>query len=158
MGAGKSTVGERLAARLGFAYLDSDREIERRTGRTVREIFEDDGEAAFRREETAALNDALDRDVDAVVSVAGGAVVDPDNRDRLRKGGTVVWLRAPVALLAERATRGAHRPLLDGDAEAVLRRLYSDREQIYASLADLTVDVEGRSPDQVVDIIVEATA
>lgn len=156
MGSGKTTVGRLLADRLGFAYLDSDEEIERKTGRTVREIFETDGEAAFREEETAALRDALYCANDTVIGVAGGAVLDPDNRDCIARAGTVVWLRGPVALLAHRAQRGEHRPLLDGDAESALRRLYAEREPIYAELADLVVDIDGRTPGQIVDLIVES--
>ena len=156
MGSGKTTIGRLLADRLGFAYRDSDEEIERKTGRTVREIFETHGEAAFREEETAALRVAIEGDADAVIGVAGGAVLHPANRDCIARAGTVVWLRGPMELLAERASRGEHRPLLDGDAEGALRRLYRQREPIYAELADLVVDIDGRTPAQIVDLIVEA--
>ena len=156
MGSGKTTVGRLLADRLGFAYLDSDEEIVGATGRTVREIFEGEGEAAFRRQETAVLREALERDDDVVVSVAGGAVLDNDNRRLLAAAGTVVWLRGPIDLLAERAQRQNHRPLLDGGAEAALARLYAEREPLYTELADVVVDIEDRTPGEVVDAITEA--
>ncbi|MGH9093097.1 MAG: shikimate kinase, partial [Acidimicrobiales bacterium] len=102
MGAGKTTVGRLLADRLGCAYLDSDAQVEAATGRTVPDLFETVGEPAFREAEAAALREALAGDRPVVVSVAGGAVLDPANRDLLRRSGTVVWLRAHPATLAAR--------------------------------------------------------
>lgn len=156
MGSGKTTVGRLLAEHLGFTYLDSDEEIVKATGRTVRQIFEDEGEGAFRRHETAALRQAIGQSGDVVVSVAGGAVLDPDNRRLVADAGTVVWLRGPLDLLAERAQRQSHRPLLDGGAEAALTRLYEQREPLYAEVADIVVDIGGRTPTEIVDVIVDA--
>jgi shikimate kinase len=154
MGAGKSTTGHLLAARLGWPYLDSDDEIARQTGRTVPEIWKADGEAAFRAEEARVLAEATTSDGPCVVAVAGGAVLDPDNRARVRRGGLVVWLRAEVAVLAARVGTGAGRPLLEGGAAAALERLSVQRAPIYAELADLVFDVDQLSPPQVVDRIV----
>ena len=126
MGAGKSTVGPALAERLGWSYLDSDDQVERATGETVAEIFAGRGEAAFRIEEKRALKRAATTDEPAVVSVAGGAVLDPDNRALLRRAGLVVWLRADVGVLARRVGAGIGRPLLGDDPPAALRRS-SDR-------------------------------
>ena len=152
MGAGKTTVGRLLAKRLGWACVDSDDEVVARTGRTVREIFEADGEAAFRAEESAALQAALAREEARVVSVAGGAVVATQNRAAIAgAGGTVVWLTAPVDVLARRAGEGDHRPLLADDPEGTLARMLEARAPIYRDLADVVVDVSAREPDDIVD-------
>ena len=156
MGAGKTTVGRGLARRLGWRYLDSDEQVERRTGRTVPEIMQADGEAAFRVEETAALDEAVSSGDAAVISVAGGAVLDPGNRATIHRAGTAVWLRASVATLADRVGDGRGRPLLEGDPEGNLRRLYEERRPLYEDLADVIVDVDRLQPAAVVDVIIDA--
>lgn len=156
MGAGKSTAGRALAGRLGWPYVDSDEQVIHRTGRTVPELFAERGEAAFRAEEKRALAEAVTGDGPIVVSVAGGAVLDPDNRHLLREGGAVVWLRAGVDTLAGRVGDGAGRPLLDGDPAVALAGLDEQRRPLYAEVADIVVDVEDLSPDQVVDEIIGA--
>jgi shikimate kinase len=155
MGSGKTTVGRALAERLRWPHLDSDEQVERRTGRTVPQILEEDGEAAFRAEEKRALAEAVTSDGPAVVSVAGGAVLDPDNRRRIRDGGTVVWLRGDIEHLASRVGDGKGRPLLEGDVVGNMRRLYSQRRPIYEELADTIVDVDAASPGEIVDAIVK---
>jgi shikimate kinase len=154
MGAGKTTVGQLLARRLGVAYLDSDAEIARRTGRTVPQIWHEDGEAAFRAEETRVLAEAAVSPEPAVVAVAGGAVLDPANRGIIAGGGRVVWLRADPATLAARVGDGTGRPLLEGDPAAALASLDAVRRPVYASLAGTVVDVDGLSPDEIVERIV----
>jgi shikimate kinase len=156
MGAGKTTTGRLLADRRGWPYLDSDDEIERLTGRTVPQIWKEDGEPAFRREETRVLHDACHRPGPAVVSVAGGAVLDSENRAVIRRCGLSVWLRADVSTLALRVGTGAGRPLLEGGPAAALARLSEQRAPLYAELADLVFDVDRMAPPQVVDRIVEA--
>ncbi|MDQ6781860.1 MAG: shikimate kinase [Actinomycetota bacterium] len=156
MGAGKSTVGSALAERLGWPYLDSDDEIVRRRGLTVPEIWKAEGERAFRAEEAAVLAVAATSAQPVVVAVAGGALLDEANRSVVAGAGLVVWLRADVATLAHRVGSGQGRPLLDGDAPAALARLYEQRRPIYQAVADVTVDVDGRSPEAVVDLIVDA--
>ena len=155
MGVGKTTVGRRLAARLGWDFLDSDAEVEAATGHTVPEIFATEGEAAFRRAETAALRQAVALDRPVVVGVAGGAVLDPANRHLLAEAGPVVWLRARPETLAARVGDGAGRPLLDDHPAETLAALDRVRRPLYAELADLVIDVEGLSPEQIVDRIVE---
>jgi shikimate kinase len=154
MGSGKTTVGRELAKRLGWPHLDSDEQVERNTGRTVPDILEADGEAAFRAEEKKALVQAATGEGPAVVSVAGGAVLDPDNRRCLHDAGTVVWLRADPATLVVRVGDGRGRPLLAGDVAGNLTRLYEQRRGLYEDLADVIVDVDERSALEVVDAVV----
>jgi shikimate kinase len=153
MASGKTTVGRIVAARLGRLHVDSDEQVVARTGRTVREIFEEDGEPAFRREETAALEAAVADDRPTVVSVAGGAVLEPHNRDLLRRSGTVVWLRADPDLLAARVARSrtTHRPLLADDPVATLLRLDAERRPLYEELADVVVDVSDGPAEELAD-------
>lgn len=156
MGAGKTTTGRLLADRLGWPYLDSDDEIERKTGRTVPEIWKADGEPAFRAEESKVLAEACTSDGPAVVSVAGGAVLDPANQALIRKSGLVVWLRADVATLAQRVGAGEGRPLLSAGPAQALARLSEERAPIYVELADLVFDVDRLFPSQVAYKIAEA--
>ncbi len=158
MGSGKTTVGRALARRLGWPHLDSDEQVERNTGRTVPEILESDGENAFRAEEKKALAQAVTSDEPVVVSVAGGAVLDADNRRRLKAAGTVVWLRADPSVLARRVGSGDGRPLIAGDVAGNLRRLYAQRLPLYVQVADVVIDVDTIGPDAVVDRVVEALA
>jgi 5-deoxy-5-amino-3-dehydroquinate synthase len=156
MGVGKTTVGRRVAELLGRPLLDSDQMIESRTGRTVRQIFESDGEQAFRELETAALVDALAEPEPLVIAAAGGVLLRAENRAALeRSHAKVVWLRADAAVLAERATRGEHRPLLDGDPVAAMHRLLPEREPLYREAADLIIDTDRLDPDTVAARIVE---
>lgn len=153
MGAGKTTVGKEVAARLGWRHFDSDAQVQARTGKTIPEIFAQEGEPAFRREEAHALAEAIDLDEPVVVSVAGGAVLDPANRRLMSGSGSVVWLRADPATLARRVGSGDGRPLLEDDPAASLARLDSVRRPLYEALADHTVDVDGLTPDQTVEDI-----
>ena len=156
MGSGKTTVGRLVAGRLGWRYLDSDAEVERSTGRTVPAIFAADGEVAFRAEESRVLREAAAADGDAVVSVAGGAVLSPSNRELLARSGTVVWLRARPGTLAVRVGSGEGRPLLGDDPAAALVALGQVRDPLYASVADAVVDVDGRTAEQVADDVLAA--
>jgi shikimate kinase len=151
MGAGKSTVGQALARRRGWAFVDSDAQIEAQTGRTVAQIWHLDGEAAFRKLEAEVLADALAQERPTVVAAAGGVVLDAATRERLRGNGPVVWLRARPETLAGRVGSATHRPLLDTDPRGVLARLAAERAGLYAEVADATVDIDGLSADRVVE-------
>ncbi len=152
MGAGKSTIGHIVAARLGWRYMDSDEEVFRRTGRTVPEIWHSEGEAAFRVEEARVLAAGVSSPEPTVVAVAGGAVLSEANRRVIASAeGPVVWLRVSVDTLVERVGDGAGRPLLEGDVEGNLGRLYAQRRPLYESLADVTIDVDGLAPDVVAE-------
>jgi shikimate kinase len=140
MGVGKTTVGHRVADALGRPFLDSDEEIERRTGLTVAQIFEADGEAAFRAIETDVLLDALASPEPVVIAAAGGTVLSERNRQALDRAGTVVWLRAPTDLLVPRVVGSTHRPAIAADPAGTLARLADDREELYAEVADTVVD------------------
>ena len=154
MGSGKTTVARIAAERLGRQVIDSDAVIEQATGRTVREIFIEDGEDAFRSLETAALLDALADPVPAVIAAAGGVVLREQNRVALKQANArVVWLCARPEMLVERVTSGAHRPLLDDDPEGTLQRMHDQREKLYREVADAIVLVDHRSPNEVAEAV-----
>ena len=154
MGSGKTTVARIAAERLGRRVIDSDAVIEAATGRTVREIFATDGEDAFREFESAALLDALATPEPAVIAAAGGVVLRAENRAALKHANAkVVWLCASPALLVERVTSGAHRPLLDDDPAGTLQRMHAAREQLYREVADAIVLVDNRTPADVAEAV-----
>jgi len=159
MGAGKSSVGRALAAELGRPLYDSDEMIEQRAGRSVREIWQADGEPVFRALETETLIEALDADEPAVIAAAGGIVLAEANRRALVDSDAyVVWLVAGVELLLDRVRNGMHRPLLDDDPEGTLRRLHSEREALYQEVADGIVSVDHRSVHDVTKAVLRCCA
>jgi shikimate kinase len=159
MGVGKSTVGRALAAELGRPLFDSDEMIAERTGRTVREIWITDGEPAFRALETDVLVDALIQAEPSVIAAAGGVVLSEANRDALHgPEAHVVWLCSEVDVLLDRVRSGGHRPLLDDDPEAALRRLYDERAPLYQEVADAIVSVDNRSVNDVVRAVLRCSA
>lgn len=141
MGAGKSSVGKRLAARLGVDFRDADVEIERAAGLTIEEIFNRHGEAAFREGEQRVINRLLE-EPPHVLATGGGAFIQPAIREAVGRRGVSVWLKADLEELVRRTARRTHRPLLrQGDPRAVLAGLMEKRDPIYA-LADLAVASE----------------
>ncbi|HUC31900.1 MAG TPA: shikimate kinase [Ilumatobacteraceae bacterium] len=154
MGVGKSTIGRALADRLDREMIDSDSIIEARTGRTVREIFADDGEPAFRALESEVLLEALSAPHPLVIAAAGGVVLSATNRAALRRpNARVVWLCADPATLLERVRHGVHRPLLDDDPAGTLQRMFVEREGLYREVADTIVLVDHRSVGEVVEAV-----
>ena len=157
MGSGKTTVGRALAQRLDRPFVDSDEMVEARTGRTVREIFEHEGEASFRAVEREVLAAALAAPQPAVIAAAGGVVLAGENREALRlSGAPVVWLRAEPAVLAGRVSPSVttgHRPLLGDDPGGALVQMARDRAPLYGEVATLAIDVDERTPDDIVDAI-----
>jgi shikimate kinase len=150
MGAGKSSVGRRVAARLVWPFSDSDAVVEARYGRTVGDIWRTDGEEAFRTMESDALQEALADPTPSVIAAAGGTVLDPVNRKAMAAADAVViWLRADPETLAGRVRHGDHRPLLDDDAAGTLRRLAGERLDLYTEVADAVIDVDDLSLDDV---------
>lgn len=146
-GSGKSTVAALLAAKLGKAHTDTDSDVETRTGRPIPDIFVDFGEAHFRELERAAVVAALQED-GVVVSVGGGAILDPATRADLR-GHTVVFLDVSVGEAAKRVGLGVARPLLLGNVRTQLRNLMEARRPLYAEVATLVVETDGRTPEDV---------
>jgi shikimate kinase len=160
MGSGKTTVGKAVAQRLGWDFVDSDRQVEVREGRAVEDIWLHQGEHGFRELEVAALADAFASTGErpAVIAAAGGVVLDPRNRALLKQHPPVVWLRAEPATLAVRVGTGAGRPLLAVDPAATLARLNQARSPLYAEVATAVVDVDQLSPADVVDRVIAAAA
>jgi shikimate kinase len=154
MGSGKSAVGRTLARLLGYGFVDSDVEIENRTGVDIPFIFEKEGEAGFRLREREILEE-LTRARRTVVSTGGGAVLLEENRNNLAERGVVVYLHASVDQQAERTRHGRHRPLLNAadDPRRRLAELMAFREPLYRSIAHLTVPTDHRRVQAVADDI-----
>lgn len=149
MGAGKSSIGRRLAQRLDLPFIDADKEIETAAGCTIEEIFERFGEAAFRDGERRVILRLLDQPPH-VLATGGGAFMDPVVRARVREVGISLWLHADIELLLKRVSRRNNRPLLKaGDPRAVLERLIGQRYPVYAE-ADIRIDSADAPPEQTV--------
>ena len=155
MGAGKSTVGRALAVRLGRPFLDNDALVRSETGREPAEIAATDGEDALHAAEAAALRAGAERPGRSIVAVAGSVVERPAERGLLRRDGFVVWLRATPATLRARIGSGAGRRSDATDLDWLIARAF-ERAPIYEATADLAIDVDDRSVDQIVDAIVAA--
>jgi shikimate kinase len=159
MGAGKTTVGRVCAGRLDRAFVDTDDVvIALGGGAPIEEIFAVGGETRFRELERAAIADITASPAPLVIACGGGAATDAENRRRLRRAGVIVWLQAPVAVLAERVGNGATRPLLAGGPVAALTRLEAAREAAYEAAADITIDTEDRDIEAVAEAVVAAFA
>ena len=143
MGSGKSTVGRHLAQLLGYDFIDSDAEIEARAGADIPWIFDVEGEAGFRRRETAVLLD-LGTQQHVVIATGGGAILAERNRQVLADSGVVVFLNVSVAQQLKRTGSGEGRPLLQtSDREVTLKQLMAEREPLYSALADVTISASG---------------
>jgi shikimate kinase len=155
MGSGKSSVGRRLATRLGVPFKDADSEIEAAAGCPIPEIFDRFGEGAFRDGERRVIARLLTQKPH-VLATGGGAFVDAMTRERLRERAVTVWIKAPVDVLLARVKRRDNRPLLRGDdPRGVLERLLAERTPLY-QLADVTVESDDGPHSQAVDQIVTA--
>ncbi|MCH8503627.1 MAG: shikimate kinase AroK [Ectothiorhodospiraceae bacterium] len=153
MGAGKSTIGRRLARTLRLRFLDSDHEIQRQTGVDIPLIFELEGESGFRKRESAMLEQLTTQD-GIVLATGGGAVLDEENRRVLRERGTVVYLETPVDEQLRRTRRDRNRPLLQTEnPRERLQNLLAEREPLYRDVADLTVSTAEGSIPAILDAI-----
>ena len=156
MGAGKTTIGRQLARLLKRQFLDSDREIEQRTGVNIPLIFELEGEAGFRARERSVL-DELTQLPDIVLATGGGAILDPENRKHLSERGRVVYLETSVEQQLARTGRDRNRPLLQTeDPKRRLEELFVIRDPLYREIADLTLLTDGRTARDVVNQILRA--
>jgi shikimate kinase len=150
-GSGKTTVGRRLAERLGVGFRDSDADVELVAGKPISDIFVDDGESAFRELERAAVAAALDEH-DGVLALGGGAVLDAGTRRRLARHH-VVFLDVGLTDAAARTGMNRDRPLLLLNPRAELKRMLDERRSLYLSVATSTVDTAGRASDDVVEAV-----
>lgn len=155
MGVGKTCIGTRLARKLGMGFVDADDEIETAAGCTIEEIFDQYGEQAFRDGERRVIARLLEG-APRVVATGGGAFVNPETRENVRRMGISVWLKADIDVLLHRVSRRNNRPLLkNGDKRETLERLIDERYPAYAE-ADLTVESGSDSPDITVAKVIEA--
>ncbi len=154
MGAGKTTIGRLLARKLGMRFVDSDHEIEERTGATIPWIFEIEGEASFRRREAEVIRD-LSGQEGIVLATGGGAILDPESRALLQERGTVVYLRAGITSILARTGHDKNRPLLQtADPRRKLEELLAQREPLYLEMARLVVDTGRPNVQSMVQIII----
>jgi shikimate kinase len=155
MGAGKSSIGRRLAQALGLPFMDADNEIESAAGASIEEIFARDGEAVFRNGERRVIARLVDGPAQ-ILATGGGAFMDPSTRGLIRAHAISVWLRADLETLLIRVGRRNNRPLLKaGDPRAVLARLIDERYPVYAE-ADITVDTVDGPPEATLAKVIDA--
>ena len=154
MGCGKSSIGRRIATRLGHRFLDSDELITARAEHSISDIFASEGEDGFRKRETAELQSLADS-TQIVLATGGGAILNPVNRELFHQLGLVIWLHAEAETLFERASRSRKRPLLEVEnPRSTFFNLLESRIPLYADTADLKIDATGLSHEQTVEKII----
>jgi shikimate kinase len=155
MGVGKSTVGKKLAEKLGYTFIDMDSEIEKQTGKTIKEIFQINGEPRFRHLESEMIKDLTKKDR-LVIACGGGAIANEDNAKRLKASSRMVYLTASVNEIVSRTRGDGTRPLLNvTNPVEVASELYDKRRPIYSRYAEVEVDTTHKSIDVVVELILE---
>ena len=155
MGAGKSAVGRYLARALHLTFVDSDDEIESRTGVDIPFIFEKEGEDGFRKREAIVIDDLSKMD-GVVLATGGGAILDANNRSRLGGRGFVVYLYTTVDQQVSRTKKGRERPLLENaNPRDMLKKLLETRDPLYREIADIVVETDGRKVKSVADEVIE---
>jgi len=154
MGSGKSILGKQLASRLSLKLVDLDDYIVQKQGRSIPDIFEADGEQAFRKIESQALAEVLENNSNAVIATGGGAVLSADNRALMKSKGKVVWLHASPEILAERISGDVNRPLLNNvDPLTKVLTLSEQRNPLYEEVAGLKVDTGKLSDEKAIEKI-----
>lgn len=150
MGSGKTAVGKQLGERLGLPFKDTDSLIEERLGQKINAIFADKGEAFFRDMESQIIDELTAKD-NQVLSCGGGAILRNENVNYLRQNGTLIYLKAPFAVLYNRIKSSSNRPLLTAnEPEKTARMLWEARQKVYESAADLSLDTSKKSIEQIV--------
>jgi shikimate kinase len=157
MGSGKTTVGKRLSRETGWPYLDNDALVRETTGQSAPELIAAQGETALHAAEAAAFERALQAPTPVIIGVAGWLVADAVTRERLRKAGTVVWLRARPETLKARAGSGRGRRS-DATSTAWIRQKSNEREPWFEEVADLIIDVDRRRPRDIVALIIDSVS
>lgn len=155
MGAGKTTIGRYIARQLHFTFVDSDHEIENRTGARIPLIFEIEGEEGFRKREVSVI-DELTQQENIVLATGGGAVLREENRRHLHDRGTVIYLHAKLDDLYERTKKDRNRPLLQtDDPRGKLAALLEERDPLYREVAHLVIDTAHSNPKRVATQIIK---
>ena len=155
MGSGKSTVGKIISDELFLSFLDTDEEIETRTGASIDWIFDLEGEDGFRKRESSILQDMVQKN-SIVLSTGGGIILSEENRELLSSRGTVFYLATPISVQLERTAKDKDRPLLkNADPEKILTKLQKDRESLYEAVADHVVNTENKSSQEVASEIIK---
>ncbi len=154
MGSGKSTIGKLLASRLSLSFVDLDDLIVSQAGKTIPDIFQDEGEEAFRALESRLLAEVLMRDSEQVIATGGGVILSAENRALMKESGRVIWLDASPVVLAKRIAGDRNRPLLD-DVDPLFKMisLATQRNPLYAEVTDLRKNTEKLSTQETVDTI-----
>lgn len=153
MGCGKSTVGRELLAKTGFELIDADAYIEKTTGMKISDIFSKHGESWFREQESLAMEN-LSKRSGCIISCGGGVVETAKNRDILKAGGKVIYLKASLDNLWARVGRDPNRPLSKNYES--FRSLFDKRKSVYEDWADVVIDTRGKSPAKIAELIIEA--
>lgn len=160
-GSGKSSVAAPLAERTGFSWIDADDEIERIAGKSIAQIFSDEGEAHFRQSERTVMHNLLGRDK-LIIAAGGGAILNTETHEEVQHAGPVVWLKADVNALEQRLaldeSTATRRPALTASASAreEIQNLLNQREPLYRACASITVDTDSKTVIQIVDEIMDA--
>ena len=150
MGSGKSTVGKTLSEKMHKPFIDLDSEIEKRTGKNISEIFDTDGEEQFRKMETKQLKQYSE----SIVACGGGIILKDENREFINGNGATILLTASMEELSHRLSDSGNRPLLvDNNTEEALTKLWLERQVNYLNTADLTIQTDGKNPEQLTEEI-----
>lgn len=157
MGTGKSTIARVLHQRLGYPVVEMDQVLEKRAGKTISRVFEEDGEQAFRDMESGFLSELDHPGISRqIISTGGGVVIRPENRQRLAKLGYVVWLKVPMRSILARTSQSKHRPLLQtGNPEERIRALMEEREPMYEEVSHLALETDGLDSNEIASGILE---